>query len=156
METQDTPPPKKRSGCLQLALILGVPFVLFGLVMVWYTDTEGFKADYEAKQATQEAVAAATQAAQPPPTATPIPFGAVERVVCRDFRSIMSDVRAGVLTTAELRRRLQDLRRDTEISENPAINQHGDAMLRGITHGDIDEYTDAVARFHTVCLRHDQ
>lgn len=71
-------------------------------------------------------------------------------LACRHFRNIASDVSEGLLTDAELRSKLQEVRDDSSIA-TPAVQDASTAMLRAATAGDGIALTNAVNRMGDAC-----
>ena len=70
---------------------------------------------------------------------------------CRDFNRLLPDLNAGVLTDAELRRELQQIRDRTSTAE-PAISIASTALLRAVTLGDTAGFPTFVEVMSTACV----
>jgi hypothetical protein len=73
------------------------------------------------------------------------------QLACTHFHNIRGDVQAGILTDAELRKKLKEVYNDAWVSETPGVAPAATAMLRAITQGDETEFPSAVANFIAAC-----
>ena len=56
-------------------------------------------------------------------------------IACRDFRRLIRDTRAGVLTGPEMRERMKDIRANARVSKSHGIAPAADDLLRAMTSG---------------------
>jgi len=70
---------------------------------------------------------------------------------CTHFRNVMSDVSAGILTTTELRGKLQEVNDTASVSLDPGIAENAQAMLAASTADNGTAFLTAVAAFSAAC-----
>lgn len=73
---------------------------------------------------------------------------------CRSFRSLMADSRAGVLTEAEARKRMQELNELATGAEDVKVREGARAMLAGATTGNTEQARGGGRRLATACEAH--
>ena len=103
----------------------------------------GFETDTNASSEEQK------NAADPGPE-----LAALDRRACRDFRSLMADLDAGILNDAEMRSGLQEIYRDVEYSDHRALRTGAQGMLRAFTQGPLDNMADSAQIFSDECRKH--
>lgn len=74
-------------------------------------------------------------------------------LACTHFRNVADDAAAGILTTSELRGKLQEVYEDASVSEETGIAAQAQRMLAAITEGDMDRFDSAVTAFSNACER---
>lgn len=71
-------------------------------------------------------------------------------LACDHFRNIVSDVRAGVLTDAELRSKLKEVNSNASIA-SPSVQVAAQNMLAAVTQGRTDQLLVAVGAMDRAC-----
>lgn len=85
------------------------------------------------------------------PTTTAAPRGnASDTLACRHFRNIMGDIGAGILTTAEVRTKFQEVHQDARLG-TPAVAAAAQAALAAATQDDGEAFLAAVSELHRAC-----
>lgn len=108
-----------------------------------------------AVQTTQASAPAPTTAAAAPAT-TSAPRTTSDRrardskLACEHFRNVARDVSRGVLTDAELRRKLKEVDDDAVIG-TPEVRAAATAMLAGITTGTTESFLQAIKEMDAAC-----
>lgn len=73
------------------------------------------------------------------------------RAACRHFANIVGDVRAGILTDAELRDKLSEVHSSARASSNSRLASSAQAMLSAVTTGTPTDLAAAIASFDSAC-----
>jgi hypothetical protein len=72
-------------------------------------------------------------------------------VACRDYRHMLADLQAGVLTDGEVRKAVQRVRENAKLADSAEIREASDIMLRTLTSGTPEEATEAILAFGITC-----
>lgn len=83
-------------------------------------------------------------------------------VACRDFAALTHDIRAGIVTPAEIRPRLQAIDSNAQLAEDPEVRESARGMLREVTAmqaaggvgGSAADFQSATSKMATVCVKH--
>ena len=127
-------PKKKQHGCLTVALIIIAVVVVLTII----GGTAGKKNT-------------ATNASAPgAPTTVADDANDQSSLACNHFRNIMGDVQQGILTDAELRSKLTEVKDDAIIG-TPAVKAASVHMLSAMTTGTTDELLTAVGEMAAAC-----
>jgi hypothetical protein len=76
-------------------------------------------------------------------------------VACRDFAALTQDVRAGIVTPAEIRPRLQAIDGNAQLAEDPEVRESARTMLREATAMEgAAGFEGAASKMSSACVKH--
>ena len=114
--------------------------------------------------ATQEALRSVPNTTVPPPTTAAPPPGPTTTatrsgsgrtyVACQHYRNVIGDWLKGILTHAELRRKVEEVYNDGTLADEPEIVQAATDLLASATAGDAFAFEGAVIQMDTACDRY--
>lgn len=73
---------------------------------------------------------------------------------CGHFANVIGDVRAGILTDAEIREKLREIYDKGRFADDQRVAQASQDMLAAMTSRSPDELADATARMSEACADH--
>lgn len=146
----------------------GIALIAFLALAVLGSLVDGDEGEVEvATAATDEATEEAEPTPTPTPTPTPEPTsepapeteteptepspdaGAV--LACQHFLNVRSDILAGILSTDEIREKLQEVHSNARISDEPGLEAAATAMLAAATRDDGEAFLEPFGEMGRLC-----
>jgi hypothetical protein len=92
----------------------------------------------------------ATKATPP----APLPIDASAFYACRDFARMYTDIKAGIVTEAEMRERVKEIHQTARLAkpkDAPGLRESTEALLAAMTSGTTNEGLAAITAIANVC-----